>query len=454
MLLRLALFLLLQGFALATEPLGIAPNKAVRAEQGTPIPSAQAVAARLPKKGPLGEHELALMAIAKRPDLEKLRGAANTAIALKRAAHDLVNPELRLSYAEDNAISKGVLFRFALPHPWERKAKIQRAAAEVSLTEAEYYAGEDELVRQVRRSFAELAILQTKLDLQKNRKTGYEAYRDWLEERKVPSIGLDLAAARAKVYQTLSDIRVLESSTSTLREELAVYCGLDDSSRIDSSIQSRRIQDPALLDLEYLTSIAMLYRNDVLSDQARLTVARAQLSEVKAKRIPAATFIDLGYTQIDNPLRSNSNQEEWFARVGVSIPLWDWIGFNKQHQVHEAASQSLEIKIALQQQIICNEIKQAIKLLAESETQIGNHDKDLKAIQSDMQKSMDDAEMAATGVEDLFKSRRLQHEFKDLSQQMEISRISALSAYQEALMTLERALGIRVERALRLTIIP
>jgi hypothetical protein len=71
-----------------------------------------------------------------------------------------------------------------------------------------------------------------------------------------------------------------------------------------------------------------------------------------------------------------------------------------------------------------------------------------------MKKSMDDAEMAVTGVEDLFKSRRLQHEFKDLSQQMEISRLSALSTYQEALMTLERALGIRVERVLRLTIIP
>ena len=71
-----------------------------------------------------------------------------------------------------------------------------------------------------------------------------------------------------------------------------------------------------------------------------------------------------------------------------------------------------------------------------------------------MKTSMADAEMAATGVEDLIKSRRIQHEFQDLSQQMEISRLSALSAYQEALMSLENALGIRVERALRLTINP
>lgn len=444
-----ALTLLLHGITSAAEPPKPAPSKAVLERQGTPIPSAKTIATMVPKSGKIGERDLTLMAISKRPDLEALRGAANTAIALKRAAHDLTNPEMRLSYAEDTSVSKAVLFRFAVPHPWERRAKIQRAAAEITLAEAQYYAGEDELVRQVRRSFADLAILQAKLDLQKSRKSGYETYRDWLEERKTPSIGLDLAAARAKVYQTLSDIRVLESSTLALRDELAVYCGLEDSGRIDTTVQSRLITDPALLDIEYLTSIAMLYRSDVLSDQARLTVARAQLAEVKSRRIPAATFIDLGYTNTDNHRRT-TNEEEWFARVGVSIPLWDWIGFNKQHKVHEAASQSLETKIEMQKGIIHTEVQQAVKLLATSEAQLKSHDKDLNEIQADMKQSLKDSEMAATGVDDLIKSKRIQHEFKDLAQQMQISRLSALSAYQEAVITLEKALGIRIERALSL----
>jgi outer membrane protein TolC len=447
--LRLALILLIYSATFAVEPKSPAPSKAVSERQGTPIPSAKAIATMIPKNGKLGERELTLLAIARRPDLEALRGTANTAIALKRAAHDLVNPEMRLSYAEDNAISKAVLFRFAVPHPWERKARIQRAAAEVTLAEAQYYAGEDELVRKVRSLFYELAILRSKLELQKSRKAGFESHRDWLEERTVPSIGLDLAAARAKVYQTLSDIRDLESTSTAVRDELAIFCGLEDPNRIDTSIHSRRITAPNFLDVEYLTSIAMLYRQDVLNDQARLAVARAQLSEVKARRIPATTFIDLGYTNTDDPRRSNNN-EEWFARVGVSIPLWDWIGFNKQHQVHEAASQSLETKIEMQRQIIRTEVKQAVKLVSSLETQLGSHDKDREAIQSDMKKSLHDSEMAATGVDDLIKSRRIQHEFKDLSQQMEISRLSALSAYQEAVMSLEKSLGIRIERALSL----
>jgi outer membrane protein TolC len=444
-----ALTLLLHGITTAVEPPKLAPSRAVIERKGTPIPSAKEIAAMLPKSGKLGERELTLMAISKRPDLEALRGAALTAIALKRAAHDLVNPEMRLSYAEDTSVSKAVLFRFAVPHPWERRARIQRAAAEVTLAEAQYYAGEDELVRQVRSSFTELAILQAKLDLQKSRKAGYETHRDWLEARKVPSLGLDLAAARAKVYQTLSDIRVLESSSMALRDELAVYCGLDDPSRIDTAVHSRLISDPALLDVEYLTSIAMLYRSDVLSDQARLTVARAQLAEVKSRRIPATTFVDLGYTNTDNH-RSNNNNEEWFARVGVSIPLWDWIGFNKQHKVHEAASQSLETKIELQKNIIHTEVQQAVKLLASSEAQLKSHDKDLKEIQADMKKSLNDSQLAASGVDDLIKSARIQHEFKDLAQQMQISRLSALSAYQDAVISLEKALGTRIERALNL----
>jgi hypothetical protein len=252
--LRLALILLIYSATFAVEPKSPAQSKAVTERQGTPIPSAKAIANMIPKNGKLGERELTLLAIARRPDLEALRGTANAAIALKRAAHDLVNPEMRLSYAEDNAISKAVLFRFAVPHPWERKARIQRAAAEVTLAEAQYYAGEDELVRKVRSLFYELAILRSKLELQKSRKAGFESHRDWLEERTVPSIGLDLAAARAKVYQTLSDIRDLESTSTAVRDELAIFCGLEDPNRIDTSIHSRRITAPNFLDVEYLTA--------------------------------------------------------------------------------------------------------------------------------------------------------------------------------------------------------
>lgn len=443
---------------------GAPPTVAVH--QVASIPSGKSIARMVPASGKLGERELTLMAIARRPELEKLRGAIKTATAQKRAAHDLENPELRLSYAQsdDDRISDtrkainhadtngpdnawGVLLRFNLPNPWERKARIQRAAAEISLAEAEYYAGEDVVVRKVRGAFQGLSILNGRLAAQTRRKAGFESYRDWIEKQNVPQLGLDLASARVKVYNTLSDIRSLESDIAAMRDDLAAFCGLADASRIETSIKTRLVRNPAALDVEYLTSIAMLYRSDVLGDQARLAIARAELSAVKAKRIPVTTYVDFGYFQTES-FHSSGQKDECFARVGLSFPLWDWVGYNKKHTVHEAASQSLERQLAMQQTVVSNEVKQAVKRLATAEAQLGIHDKDLADIHADLTKSMADAQIATLNVDDLAKGARIEQEFKDLAQQMELSRFSSLSAYQEALMALEKTLGIRLERAL------
>lgn len=444
---HLILTLLLSVASNAAELPTKSPTTPVSARTGAPIPSAQSIAEMVPARGKLGERELTLMAIAQRPDLEGLRGAVSTATAKKRAAHDLENPEVRNSYAQDND-DKGVLLRLHLPSPWERKARIQRAAAEINLAEAEYYAREDEVVRTVRGAYQELAILQGKLAAQSRRKAGFVSYRDWLEERKMPKLGLDLASARAKVYDTLSDIRALENDTAAMREVLAAYCGLTDASRIDTSIKARRISNPGSLDVEYLTSIAMLYRSDVLGDQARLAVASADLSEIKARRIPFVSFIDTGYSHNSKLPSSTGRNEEWVARVGISLPIWEWVGLNKQHEVHIAASQSLERKIEMQRKIISTEVSQAVKCLASAEAQLSSYDKDLADLKSDMKKSMADAQMATVDADDLIKGARIEHEFKDLAQQMEVSRYSAFSAYHKALMSLEKALGIRLERAL------
>jgi hypothetical protein len=110
----------------------------------------------------------------------------------------------------------GALVRFKVPHPWERKARILRAAAEVSLAEADYFAEEDIVVRTVRSNFQDLAILNARLATQTLRKKNCESYRDWLQTQQSPKIGLDLASARAKVYGTLTDIRSLEGEIANL----------------------------------------------------------------------------------------------------------------------------------------------------------------------------------------------------------------------------------------------
>ena len=342
----------------------------------------------------------------------------------------------------------GALVRFKVPHPWERKARILRAAAEVSLAEADYFAEEDIVVRTVRSNFQDLAILNARLATQTLRKKNCESYRDWLQTQQSPKIGLDLASARAKVYGTLTDIRSLEGEIANLRQELAAYCGLSDPTRIKTSLSPTFISQPAQLDVAYLSNIATLYRSDMLNAQARLSIAQAQLAQAKAASIPFTTFIDLGYSQ-QNSFRRTGQNEEWFARVGISIPIFNWLGINKQREVPLAATLSIEQQIQLQHSLIANEISQAITRLVSADSQLENCKQDLSKLNADLKKSLADSQLATAEIEDLLKAKRIEQEFQDLSQQMELNRYSALSAYLEASYALEKAIGVGLERVLR-----
>lgn len=424
---------------------------------GAPIPSAKSVASKVPEKGILGERDLILLAISSRSELERLRGAKAAATAQVRASHDLENPELRLAYSEqddrkvDTPVSEQdswtFMVRFRLPHPWERKARIQRSAAEVSLAESEYYE-EDKVVRKVRDLYQELSIATAKLDALKRRKASFDSYRDWLESQQIPAAGIDLAAARVRVFEVLSEIEAAEAAVIASRDELAGYCGLADAKRINSTPKFRRVVDPSSLDADYLTRVALLYRTDVLSAQARLAIAHAQLAEAKAARIPFTTFIDAGASQADREAPSSREREEWFARVGVSIPLWDWIGLNKKHKVHEASEESAEREIELQKTSIRAEVAQAIKRLSAADSQLSKHDKVVASLKEEQKKSMADAQIAAGDVDAIVKTRRIEQQFQDLSAQMEVTRTVSLTSYYTAVIALEKALGVRLDRAL------
>ena len=186
----------------------------------------------------------------------------------------------------------------------------------------------------------------------------------------------------------------------------------------------------------------------MLNAQARLSIAQAQLAQAKAASIPFTTFIDLGYSQ-QNSFRRTGQNEEWFARVGISIPIFNWLGVNKQREVPLAATLSIEQQIQLQRSLITNEISQAINRLVSADAQLENCKQDLSKLNADLKKSLADSQLATADIEDLLKAKRIEQEFQDLSQQMELNRYSALSAYLEASYALEKAIGVGLERVLR-----
>jgi hypothetical protein len=51
-------------------------------------------------------------------------------------------------------------------------------------------------------------------------------------------------------------------------------------------------------------------------------------------------------------------------------------------------------------------------------------------------------------INDYTRPKRMQYEFSDLAQQMEIGRSEARADYNKALMALEDAVGVRIEKIL------
>ena len=71
-----------------------------------------------------------------------------------------------------------------------------------------------------------------------------------------------------------------------------------------------------------------------------------------------------------------------------------------------------------------------------------------KYLKAKKKKALEETQSADTEVSDLIKSKRIEYEFQDIEIELEVSRLSALAAYHEALMGIEKALGVRLERVL------
>src|SRR5690606_33239033 len=94
------------------------------------------------------------------------------------------------------------------------------------------------------------------------------------------------------------DIRKIQGDIRQLREELAVLCGLNNPNRIRLPNRlNRRTVNAGNLNVDYLTSLALLHRSDVLDLHARRQLAQAQLKEANALKIPVASFFDVGWAR-------------------------------------------------------------------------------------------------------------------------------------------------------------
>jgi outer membrane protein TolC len=365
-------------------------------------------------------------------------GSQNTDRRIVERSREVINhPD---EYSRDDQLS--LLIRFRVPNPWERRAKIEIAAAETERAESDYLIEEDKVVRTVRAMYEDLNMTESAARGTAGRRSLQEKFGQEIEAANLPDLA-DLAAdVRLEVGKARRDEREYRSDIARLREELATYCGLDRPERIGVlGKPTRRLVPIASLDVGYLISMAQLHRSDLLDLKARLAVAKAELRGAKAAKIPFFTFIDGGWSTSQTSGRTGES-EEWEVRVGVSLPLFDWIGLNKAHLEHETATAVYSKQIEQQTRLIEIEIRQAMARISAANVELGRYESDLALIKADSAKSL-----AQTAV-DPIKSLKTRYQTEDLVSKFEEDRFEVWSDYYKAVMELERALGTRLERVL------
>ncbi len=335
-----------------------------------------------------------------------------------------------------------LLVRFKPPNPLERRAKIEMAAAATARAESEYLIEEDKIVRTVRALYEDLNMGESVARASLARRAEQEKLGTQIETASMPELA-DLAAdVRLEVMKSIRDQREFRTDLARQRQELAAFCGLPQPERIGTLKHPiRRVVPAESLDVDYLITMAMLHRSDLLDLQARLAMAKAELMGTKAAKIPYFSFIDAGWATSQTEGRT-SGSDEWSVRAGITLPIFDWTGLNKAHLEHEKATEVFSKRIEDQRRFIGTEIRAALSRIHISARELSAFDADLERIRANAARSI-----AQTAI-DPIKNLKTRYQNEDLVAKFEQDRYEVWSDYYKAVMALERALGTRLEQVL------
>lgn len=345
-------------------------------------------------------------------------------------------------YTRDDELS--ILLRFRLPNFWERRAKIEIAAAETARAESEYLIEEDKVILKVRELYEELTLLENSARSSAGRGAMYQKKQSEFEALKVAELADVTADIRRESGKNRLDQRKYRSGIASVREELAYFCGLNSPDRIQIPDRPvRRMVPVRELDVDYLADIAQLHRSDLLDLQSRHQLAKAELMGAKAMRIPSIAFIDAGWTTSQTTGRTGES-EEWGIRAGITLPFFEWTGINKAHKEFEKATEVYSRQIENQQRLIRQEISQAIERIKATSSEMGTFESDFDQVRADSKKSLEELSY------DEIKVKKLDFQLSELTSRYEEQRYEVWSDYHKAIMALEQAIGTRLEKVLTL----
>ncbi len=330
----------------------------------------------------------------------------------------------------------GLLLRFPFPNPFEMKARVAEAEAEIKAADYSGKGLENEIVMDVRALYEDLAYNE-------GLKTGLERLakqqQSWTDLTRTSALD-KLASAAGKNAETDQAIFAATIKAESLRSQIAQLAGVSDPSRISVPREfRRRFIDLSQLNEAYLLQMASVYRSDLHYLMAKNDSARAAYRRERAALIPVGAFLDFGFGHQNDPRGRDSN--EFQVRLGVTLPLWSWL-MNDADKVPAASAQGYSREIGRLNDNIEAQVKTALRLVRLTDQAISAAEKNFAALEILMKNE-------AVGGAGLSKNpQEVLLEADEALVKIRVERLKLYKMYDEAVRSLEQALGTRLEKVL------
>jgi len=409
--------------------------------------------------GDLGLRELTQMALANSPQFAEAEGNLRVAKARWNIIGEWRDPEFRGGFDWDDVRvekasggpgtdtvrrNEGVdtSIRLYPPNPFELRAELDKAMAEISFAEFALRQVGKELVVEVRRLYQELQFIQESIRL------GKGLYRLEIEEydrlKKLLDAGQQLRAPVDNQRIRALGKRGIASSSKIrfdkVRSELAALAGLGNPRRISvNGVPNRPIIGFRDDTVAALSEVAFI-NNLKLGDLDRLQkLAKGDLRAFKAQRIPWVSFLEGGRSRTYNErLPVNDN---WSVRLAIDVPIFSL--FSKEGDIYKEQIRSYQKQAELYRKQIQRSVGTAISSIRETRDGLGRYDRETQSILADMQSMETELEKFPQQRADMLHRRNL----TSLGRSRE--RLEAEQAYHDALLNLEEIIREDIEKVFR-----
>lgn len=300
----------------------------------------------------LGLNESINLALANNPSVAAASMDTKAAGIAARGARALTNPEIVVAPSIVGTAGSDSVFLAIQPLEvnGSRKARTRTANAEANAAAATAAVTRNDLTRDVKVAYWQVALAQSTVDLNEDNvkfaEAMYAAAKRQVEVGTAPGAQvmkteLELTRARQELLKAQTELNLAKSSLNTL---------LGRPSSADFTITDKLVYFPIDVDASKVRDIAFANRPELCGSIARIAASRAAIDASKAARRP--------------DLALQARKESWDGdggiALGFTLPILDWGSARANKRRAETSLSAEELRAAAVRNQVSLEVRNAV----------------------------------------------------------------------------------------------